>query len=230
MTYNIRHGVGMDRILDLERTARVIQSVNPDIVILNEVDEGTTRSLGVMQADSLGGLLGLHAIFGRSIDYDGGMYGNALLSRNPILDFQIIDLSTDSLLEGRSVFLSRIAFEDDTLTVLGTHLGLSPQERSLQVTRIIEQLPIHTKLILAGDFNFEPASENYHRLTQHLQDAVLVTNTTPPHTFPANKPDRRIDYIFVGRQIEALYSNDFQTSEIVTASDHQPQTLKFIIH
>jgi len=84
----------MDRILDLKRTA---------------------RSFGIHQADSLGKLLNLFSVFGRSIDYDGGQYGNALLSKYPIIDFRIVDLSTDSLLEGRSVFLSRIDLSGDTV-------------------------------------------------------------------------------------------------------------------
>ncbi len=227
MTYNIRHGVGMDGILDLERTARVIEAAQADIVILNEVDEGTARSLGVHQADSLGVLLDLFAVFGRSIDYDGGQYGNALLSRYPILDFRIVDLSTDSLLEGRSVFLSRIDCRGDTLTILGTHLGLSQEERWEQIQRIIKVLPEENRMILAGDFNFESSSQAYGLLTKSLRDGLAEFAVEPPPTFPADKPDRRIDYIFIGEAIEGVKVAEFQHPEISNASDHQPQILHF---
>ncbi|MBC8375762.1 MAG: endonuclease/exonuclease/phosphatase family protein [FCB group bacterium] len=227
MTYNIRHGVGLDGVLDLERTARVIRAANPDIIILNEVDQGTARSYGVHQADSLGSLLDLFAVFGRSIDYDGGQYGNALLSRYPILDFQIIDLSTDSLLEGRSVFLSQIDVRGDTLTIMGTHLGLSPQERWEQVERIIEVLPDQDKLILAGDFNFAPTSHAFGRLTKLLRDGLAEFTEEPPPTFLADKPDRRIDYLFIGKEIEVVKTGEFQHPEISTTSDHLPQILHF---
>ncbi|MBT4716243.1 MAG: hypothetical protein HOB84_15865 [Candidatus Marinimicrobia bacterium] len=227
MTYNIRHGVGMDGVLDLERTARVISAANPDIVILNEVDEGTTRSFGVHQADSLGSLLELFAVFGRSIEYGGGQYGNALLSRYPIVDFRIVDLSTDSLLEGRSVFLSRIDIRGDTLTFMGTHLGLSAEERRVQVERIIKVMPDLDRLILAGDFNFESDSDNYIRLTKYMRDGIKKTSSTPLATFPADKPERRIDYIFIGRGISVINSGEFKHPEISTASDHRPQLLHF---
>ena len=227
MTYNIRHGLGMDGVLDLERTARVIKAANADIVILNEVDDGTARSFGVHQADSLGALLGLFAVFGPSINYDGGQYGNALLSRYPILDFHVVDLSTDSLLEGRSVLLSRVDFRDDTLTIMGTHLGLSPEERWEQVLGILEVLPEDNSVLLAGDFNFESSSEAYSLLTKSLRDGIAESTVEPRPTFPANNPDRRIDYIFIGESIEVEKRGEFQHPEISTASDHQPQVLHF---
>jgi endonuclease/exonuclease/phosphatase family metal-dependent hydrolase len=84
VSYNIRHGRGMDDRVDLERTAAVLRSLAPDLVGLQEVDDRVTRSGGVAQADSLGRLLGMHSAFGSFFDYQGGRYGLALLSRYPI--------------------------------------------------------------------------------------------------------------------------------------------------
>jgi endonuclease/exonuclease/phosphatase family metal-dependent hydrolase len=227
MTYNIRHGVGMDGVLDLERTARLIKAAHPDVVILNEVDHGTARAFGVHQADSLGKALGMFAVFGRSIDYDGGQYGNALLSRYPILDFHMVDLSTDGLLEGRSVFLSLIEVEGDTLTILGTHLGLRQEEQLEQVQRIMKALPTTNRIILGGDFNLESFSESYALLISSLRDGLAELNNPPAPTFPADMPDRRIDYLFIGEAIEVVGVAEFQHPELVTASDHRPQILHF---
>ncbi|NQV30673.1 MAG: endonuclease/exonuclease/phosphatase family protein [Candidatus Marinimicrobia bacterium] len=227
MTYNIRHGVGMDRVLDLTRTARVIQAGNADFVILNEVDHGTNRSFGILQADSLGRLLDMYARFGRSIDYDGGQYGNALLSRYPILNFTIIDLSTDTLLEGRSVFQCRIEIPDDTLTIMGTHLGLKTEEQEEQIEHIVNALKQSGKLILAGDFNFESNAKAYDVLTSHLADGQRQLSSLPEFTFPADEPVRRIDYIFVGSDIQTFPSQPILISEISSASDHRPQRLHF---
>lgn len=229
MTYNIRHGVGMDRVLDLKRTARVIAAANADFVILNEVDHATNRSFGVLQADSLGKLLDMYAHFGRSIDYDEGQYGNAILSRFPIQNFVVIDLSTDSLLEGRSIFHSTILLPDDTLTIMGTHLGLKTDERDEQIERIVSALPCSEKLILAGDFNFESSARAYAVLTSHLSDGLVQLKVAPEFTFPANKPDRRIDYIFVGTGIRPIQSSHSHISESSSASDHRPQLLRFQI-
>ena len=227
MTYNIRHGVGMDRVLDLERTARVIQAANPDFVILNEVDHGTGRAFGILQADSLGKRLDMSAVFGRSIDYDGGEYGNALLSRYPIINFHIIDLSVDSLAEGRSLFISRINLDGDTLIVMGTHLGLSPDERLAQVHRIMDILPHGKPILLCGDFNFEPDSQPYSVIAKKLRDGILNTRSLPQMTFPADSPDRRIDYIFVNDGIDVLSSRQVDHLDVSVASDHLPLILNF---
>ncbi len=229
MTYNIRHGVGMDRVLDLERAARVIETANPDIIVLNEMDNGTARSFGVLQADSLGRRLKMNARFGRSIDFDGGEYGNALLSKYPIVDFQVVDLSTDTLLEGRSIFLARLDLGLDTLFIMGTHLGLIPEEQSEQITRIIHALPDDQKLLMAGDFNFTADSEAYTRITDYLEDGILKTNPETGFTYPADVPEKRIDYIFIGREVVPVDNPLIDTHEILTASDHRPQVLKFIL-
>jgi len=225
MTYNIRHGVGLDRVLDLERTAQVIRSFDTDIVILNEMDQRTERSFGVHQADSLGKLLAMEAQFGRSIDYDGGQYGNALLSRYPILCFSIVDLSTDSTLEGRSLFISQLEIHGDTVLVMGTHLGLQEGEQQEQVSRILETLSTSSRLVLAGDFNFEPNSRMYDRLNQRLKDGVESVSK-PEYTFPADKPARRIDYIWLGEDLLALGSVVRDDPLLKIASDHLPQVLK----
>ena len=219
----------MDRVLDLERTTRVIEAVDPDILVLNEMDHGTDRSFGVRQADSLGRLLNMYAVFGRSIDYDGGEYGNALLSKYPILDFRIVDLSTDTTLEGRSVFLATLDLQTDTLMVMGTHLGLDQNEQEDQIARIITVLPVTTKLILAGDFNFEPDAKTYQDICKYFEDGILTVAENTEHTYPADKPDRRIDYIFVGTAIEAVSAPAIESTELSTASDHRPQVLEFMI-
>ncbi|MEA3285972.1 MAG: endonuclease/exonuclease/phosphatase family protein [Candidatus Marinimicrobia bacterium] len=229
MTYNIRHGLGMDRVLDLERTARVIRAVDPDILILNEMDHGTARSFGVLQADSLGLELNMHSVFGRSIDYDGGQYGNALLTKYPLIKFEVIDLSVDSLREGRSVFLAHLDLGSDTLIVMGTHLGLAPEEQQHQVARILQVIPDSPRLILTGDFNFEPDSDPYTRINEHLTDGILKIKANPEKTYPADKPARRIDYIFVGEDIKPVSSQAIQAIDLSTASDHYPQVLEFMI-
>src|SRR5690625_2330211 len=84
MTFNIRHGRGMDDVVDLQRIAQVIQQHQADVVALNEVDSATERSGGIRQAQYLGEMLNMQAVFGASIPYQGGEYGNAVLSRFPL--------------------------------------------------------------------------------------------------------------------------------------------------
>src|ERR1700724_2661395 len=80
LTYNIHHGEGTDGRFDLSRLARVMKSVQPDVIALQEVDRGTERSGGVDQLAELARLTDMHAEFGKAMDYSGGGYGVAWLS------------------------------------------------------------------------------------------------------------------------------------------------------
>jgi hypothetical protein len=84
LSYNIHHGEGVDRKLDLPRIASVTKSVKPDLVALQEVDQGTERTVRVDQPAELARLTGLNVVFGGNIRCQGGDYGNAVLSRLPI--------------------------------------------------------------------------------------------------------------------------------------------------
>ena len=84
LTYNIHHGEGTDERFDYERLAQVINDLSPDIVALQEVDRGTGRASGVDQAKLLGKLCKMHHAYGQAMPYQGGQYGEAILSRFPI--------------------------------------------------------------------------------------------------------------------------------------------------
>src|SRR5476649_2332295 len=75
LTYNIHHGEGMDGRFDLSRLAGVVTSVHPDLVALQEVDEGTERASGLDELAELERLTELHGVFGKAMDYSGGEYG-----------------------------------------------------------------------------------------------------------------------------------------------------------
>ena len=81
LTYNIHHGEGMDNVLDLERIAGVINSVSPDIVALQEVDINNERNGKVHQMEILGELTNMNFVFGKSMDFSGGQYGNGILTK-----------------------------------------------------------------------------------------------------------------------------------------------------
>jgi endonuclease/exonuclease/phosphatase family metal-dependent hydrolase len=89
-SYNNKHGLGNDNVLDLDRTAAVLRAQRPDIVGLQEVDDRATRSGGVPQAERLGELLGMGHAFGKFMDYQGGAYGMAILTRYPIVSSRSI--------------------------------------------------------------------------------------------------------------------------------------------
>ena len=68
--YNVKHGLGMDSVIDLERIASVLRPLDADVITLQEIDEGVERSDRVRQATELGTLLGMSAYFGDFMPFD----------------------------------------------------------------------------------------------------------------------------------------------------------------
>jgi hypothetical protein len=122
LCYNIHHAEGIDRKLDVPRIARVILSVKPDLVALQEVDNKTERTQRVDQAAELARLIQMKSIFGANIDFQGGHYGNAILSRFPITRHKNHHLPNVDMGEQRGVLESMIKVsKEQSILFLATH-------------------------------------------------------------------------------------------------------------
>src|SRR6187401_2662233 len=84
LSYNVHHCEGIDKKLDIERIAGVINSVNPDFVALQEVDNKTKRTGHVDQTAEVAKLTKMHGYFGKAMQWEDGEYGDSVLSRFPI--------------------------------------------------------------------------------------------------------------------------------------------------
>lgn len=222
MTYNICSGRNMARERDLEFAASVVRSVAPDFVTLNEVRSRTADIGPIDQANELGRLTGYYRVFGRSIDYAGGEYGNALLSRLPIVEHDVVHIPDpeacdDPRSEHRTVLRSILMAGDRRIRVLCTHFGLldSEQENAVDtVMRLLEEEDMPT--LLMGDLNLSPEAPALAPLFEALTD--VCGGRAEPLTFPSDEPECKIDYIFhtAHFETEAAYSMDTQ------CSDHRP--------
>ncbi len=223
MSYNIRYGLGMDDRLDLARIADVINSVNPDIVSVQEVDRVVRRSGGVDQAEELGRLTGMHAVFGRAIDYQGGEYGNAVLSRFPIVDSHVLPLPGR---EKRCALMVTVEIPSDAstmhpLTFVATHFDHRREEARMESIKIIEEyfnLRTNALGILAGDINARPTSRELDALRETWLNA---TDADDFFTFRSDNPNRQIDYILV-RPKGAWRVVESKVLDEPVASDHLP--------
>lgn len=196
VSYNIHHGEGTDGKFDLERIARVINAEKPDLVGLNEVDQGTRRTNGVDIPAELARLTGMTALFEKNIDHDGGKYGNAILSRLPIVRHENHKLPSDYKGEQRGVLEVEVSDkEGETLLFLCTHLDYRPDdhERMASVATIEKVVAGHDGkvAILVGDMNATPDS----RVMAELAKSWGRSNDNPLLTFPAANPNKQIDYI-----------------------------------
>ena len=198
LCYNIHHAAGVDRKLDVPRIARVIQSVQPDLVALQEVDRNTTRTSKVDQAAELARLTRMNHVFGANIAFQGGQFGNAILSRFPITEHRNHLLPNVDAGEQRGVLAATIhVSKDRSLRLLATHFDhRRPDAERLASAKFVNQLTAkqpEMPMIFAGDLNDVPTS----RTLQEIGRTWIRTNARIMPTIPVGQPARQIDYIFV---------------------------------
>ncbi len=222
MTYNIHHGEGMDGKIDMMRIADVIESVSPDLVALQEVDHITRRSNGVNQAAEVGHLTGMNYAFGKAMEFEGGFYGLAVLSRSLIDGKKTHTLPFSPGHEPRIVLEIKIRHEGETITFFNTHLDHitdSPDRMAAikSIESLVEKNP-NQSIILAGDLNALPNSNEIERLRKHW---MIAGDAAELESFPSSDPNRLIDYIAV-RPEERWKVHSTRVIPEKAASDHRP--------
>ena len=193
LTYNIHHGEGLDKKLDLPRIAAVIKSTNPDLVAIQEVDLNTKRTNNVDTPAELAKLTGLHAYFAKAMDYQGGAYGQLLLSKHPLEGTKTHLLPpAEQGVEPRIMAEAHVKIGNTSIAFFGTHLD-------------------------ARD-NARPDSKPLSILTRTFTDPSAGKNLL---TIPAEKPKYQIDYVLY-RPKDKLHPVDVKVIEEPVASDHRP--------
>jgi endonuclease/exonuclease/phosphatase family metal-dependent hydrolase len=237
ITYNIHHGEGLDREFDLPRIAKVITAENSHIVALQEVDQGTRRASGVDQPAELARLTGMKVVFGRNIDYDGGGYGTAVLTRLPVRSHESVKLKsfyapTKEHPEQRGVQVLELGEKDGpALLFLCTHLDYRPpDDERMASAKTINGLIRKRRnelAIIAGDFNAAPDSGPIREFKKEWKIAGLNGQKSRDGesnrilTFPADKPDRWIDYVMY-RPANRWRVVEVRVVDAPVASDHRP--------
>ncbi len=229
MTWNIHHGEGLDGRVDLERIASLIKSERADIVALQEVDNGVARTSRRDLPKELAALTGMTSVFSNNIAYQGGEYGNAVLSRFPILAATNLHYQMIRPREQRGLLQVTLDVHGHKLRLLNTHLDYRPDdsERLSNANQITTVATSHAGLpvLLCGDFNDTPGSRTYAKLNESFADGWQVAGQGQGFSYPAADAKRRIDYIWTSQNanIKAL-KIWIPTS---TASDHLPVVGEF---
>jgi endonuclease/exonuclease/phosphatase family metal-dependent hydrolase len=224
MTYNIHVGTGMDKKLDLARLAEVIRRERPDLVALQEVDRGVERTRRVDQLKELASLTKMDYAFAHNLNYQGGQYGVAVLSRLPILSIDHRRYAHLREAERRGFIRVEVEVGGRRVNFVNTHLDYQHADNRLfEAGQMLAALPRQdAPLIVAGDFNDEPSGTTYELMLRHFIDAWAASGADGDGlTYPADKPSKRIDYIFHnGRQGGIV----LKSARVVRtlASDHLP--------
>ena len=221
MTYNIRHGRGLDHKVDLKRIGQLINDSQADLVGLNEVDIRHIRSGMTNQIKDLAKLTEMESYFGPTLSYGIGQYGNGLLTRLPIINLETDKLPHFNTNEDRGIIRLTTLLNERKVQILVTHLGLNPVERERQLDYLYQKIrEIEDPLVLMGDFNTHWTADV---MENFIEKTGLKMHSTAS-TFPSQEPEMKLDYI--------LTSEEWKVVEEVTpieskASDHIPLTATF---
>ena len=228
MSFNIRHGVGTDNLLDLDRIARVITTSGAELVGLQEVDRHFgARSNFVDQATYLAGVLGMDVAFGANLDLDPlapgqprRQYGNAILTRHRITAQDNTLLPRLATSEQRGLLHVTVDVHGTPVEAYATHLQVdSPAERSQQVAAILGIIGTpDASVVLLGDLNATPDTPEVAAMVDQLTDAWAAAGVGDGNTFSSQTPTTRIDYVLTSRDVTARAAAVIASD----ASDHRP--------
>lgn len=225
LSYNLHHGEGTDGRLDVERIAGVIHSASPDLVAIQEVDRRTQRTGNVDQAAEYARLTGLFGWFGAAMPYQGGEYGQALLSRWPLVSPRVIPLPGTPGREPRIAVTAEVevpAF--GILRWAGCHLDAAraDDDRWEQAGTLLAELGRDgLPTLLAGDFNDVPESRVMRRMLGDDTGWEDTAGERASPTIPAEAPRSRIDYVLASPP-GAWRTLESRVLAEPVASDHRP--------
>ncbi len=233
ITYNIHKGIGgVDRLYRPQRVIETLSHYQPDIVLLQEVDDGVPRSRFDRQIDVIGDGLNLHhRAFQRNVRLRRGHYGNAVLSRFPMFDVRNLELTVPPKKRRRALVAHcRVHTEHHwrTLIVFNFHLGLAGFERRIQIRRFLNSdVFVHahhdTAIIAAGDYN-----DVWGTLGKRmLEPAGFKPACKSILTFPAVLPVRPLDRIYYRGRLNLHHSFASRLELARQASDHLPLVADF---
>ena len=215
-SYNIHACIGIDGRFDPTRIAAVISEIDADVLALQEVEHHLLDNEDLL--DYLARTTGYQAVAGPTLMRETRHYGNALLTRLPVIQSQSRDISVAPY-EPRAVMEAQLAAGNKTLTVMATHLGLWPAERRTQVRQILSLLEQQSSEItlLLGDLN---EWFLWGRPLRWLHKHFRASNHI--RTFPAFFPLFSLDRIWVTPE-KALWDVRSHRSQLSRkASDHLP--------
>ena len=241
LSYNIHRAIGLDRRFRPERVARILSHHDPGLILLQEVDEGAPRSREMDLAGELALGLGYpYLAVGHNVTLRKGRYGNATLSRHPILRERNIDLTV----VGRkrrgcqhTAIQVHPSGDHPPLEVFNLHLGLSARERELQLGLLLRcsefaALPGESPIVIAGDFN------DWRSLLHPLLTGELgFRSATGPHvalrraarTYPSFFPSGALDRIYFRGPLRLLWARRCRLRLSRVASDHLPIVAEFAV-
>lgn len=220
ITYNIQQGFNTRGKINPWEILEPLNRISPHILGLQESDTDRISSTNVDIVQWLAHKLNMYTYFGPETRQQ--TYGVAILSKFPLYNTETYYLT--SVGEQTVLIRADIWWRGKPLSVYITHLGETEEDRTTQVSEILQILSENAnRKILIGDFNSLPDSEQMRALTQVLDDAWTKAGNLHMdplgNTSSALEPVKRIDYILTSGDLTV------KTCEVIRnvyGSDHLP--------
>jgi len=229
MTFNIHHGEGLDGKVDLQRIASLIEREQADVVGLQEVDKGVQRTARRDIPAELAILTGMTCVFSNNSHYQGGEYGNAVLTRFPVLSATNSHYQMLRTNEQRGMLQVTVEVMKHRVLFVNTHIDYRADdtERLLNVKELQSIAAQHAgiPIVLCGDFNDIPDSRVHQQLQKAFDDAWELAGRDKGWTYPAKTPRKRIDYVWISKLLPFEVIGAYVPES--AASDHRPLIVEF---
>jgi endonuclease/exonuclease/phosphatase family metal-dependent hydrolase len=233
LTYNVHSCIGLDRRLSPERIARVIARHAPDIVALQEIDVGRSRTGHLDQARAIADALEMTLEFHPTVSVADEQFGDAVLSPHPLRRVHAGPLPGIGL-EPRGAIWVEVDVPDDgegatrAVQLINTHLSLHPRERAMATSALLgpdwlgHPLAQHD-IVLCGDFNALSWFPSLRRLGRRLTDAQTgLDGHRPRRTWFGRFPIGRIDHVLIDPDWTVTHVEVPNDTRARIASDHRP--------
>ncbi len=238
LTYNVHGCVGLDGRLSPDRIARVIARHDPDIVALQELDVGRSRSGHLDQARAIADALEMSLEFHPTVTVAEEQFGDAVLSRHPIRRVRAGALPGIGL-EPRGAIWVEVEVPglpdgSPVVQLFNTHLSLHPRERALAAEALLGPLWLGDPAarhgtVLCGDFNALPWFPSLRRFRRRLVDAqASLDGHRPRSTWFGRFPLGRIDHVLVDPSWSVLRVEVPDDTLARVASDHRPVVVDIV--
>jgi len=228
VTYNIHKARGIDGRTSVKRIARVLEDVDADIIALQEIFGGCDAQEG--QVETIASHLGLNATFGRTRQHQSRPYGNAILTRWPIIQSHEMDISWMRR-ERRGCIRADLKTPRGTLHVFNIHMGTSYFERRHQVRSLLSSKQIVENLsgprVLVGDFNEWIKGLTTRMLSEKFESLNLRLHLNKRRSYPGLLPLLHLDHMYFERPLHIDKAELVRTRLSMIASDHMPLAATF---
>jgi len=228
VTYNIHKARGLDGRVSTKRIANVLEELDADIIALQEVFADCNSAEG--QVERLAKDLGLNATFGCTRHHRNRPYGNAILSKWPIMRSLEMDISWMRR-ERRGCIRADLKTQRGILHVFNIHMGTSYFERRHQVRSLLSSKQIVEDLtgprVLVGDFNEWIKGLTTRMLSEKFESLNLQLHVRRRRSYPGLLPILHLDHIYFARPLRVEKAELVRSRLSKIASDHVPLVATF---